>query len=165
MSAEVQLNMRREPGLSGDVRALLEPGQVVLTVEGPVPADGFDWYRVVTPIEGEVNGGGWIASGPEADPYASVISSDQVLRTCGTVAPAGVVHGLRFWWSLDALEQAIFNLLAATEGSACVTLESASETVVVYVDASVSACGAPRWERAKSGCCRPSPAMSLPTCR
>ena len=145
--SDVQLNMRRQPGLSADLRALLEPGQVVLTVEGPVPADGFDWYRVVLPLQTGGNGGGWIASGPEADPFASVIASDQVLRTCGRVGLDGVIAGLRFQWSLDQIETAIFNLLAATQGPACVTLERSGETIAVYVEASVTACGEPLWER------------------
>lgn len=143
--ADVRLNMRQEPGLSAGLRALLEPGQVMLAVEGPVTADGFDWYRVIPPIEGAQNGG-WIASGPKGDPFASVLSGEHVLRTCGTVEPGGVVAGLRFWWSLDELEQAISALLSATGGDACVSLDHSSESIAVYVDASVTACGEPRWE-------------------
>ena len=50
------LNLRRAPGLAGDIAAILRPGVPATVVAGPTAADGFTWYRL------DVNGiSGWAA--------------------------------------------------------------------------------------------------------
>lgn len=142
----VELNMRREPGLTAELLAVLEPGVAVLAVEGPIPADGFDWYRVLRPLGGEADTGGWIARGSQTEPFVDFMSSEQVLRTCGAVQNETTVAGLKFPGALDVLETDILRLLAATEGTACVTLDRSAQVIFIYVDASVIACGEPQWD-------------------
>ncbi|MYD11094.1 MAG: SH3 domain-containing protein [Chloroflexi bacterium] len=53
-------NLRAEAGLSGDRVGRIEAGAVVDVIEGPVDADGYNWYRVTA--DGDLEG--WVAEAP-----------------------------------------------------------------------------------------------------
>jgi len=59
------LRVRSEAGLSGAPVAVLQAGQVVWVTDGPVQADGSDWYG----IQGGNNVGGWVSAGSPDQPY------------------------------------------------------------------------------------------------
>jgi len=40
------LNLRRKPGLDGNTIAALPPGGFALVVDGPVQANGLQWWRI-----------------------------------------------------------------------------------------------------------------------
>lgn len=49
------LNLRSDASISADVISVLETGVAVTVVEGPVTADGYDWYEVTADA-----GDGWV---------------------------------------------------------------------------------------------------------
>ena len=48
------LNLHAAPGLATAVVAILPDGALLTILDGPTPADGYDWYRVDAP-----SGPGW----------------------------------------------------------------------------------------------------------
>jgi hypothetical protein len=44
-----RLNMRENPGLTGSIIARVDDGTQVVLLEGPVPMDGFVWWRIRLP--------------------------------------------------------------------------------------------------------------------
>jgi hypothetical protein len=52
-----RLNLRKKPGLTGEIVAKLENGETMRVIEGPRSADGYKWWK----LEGEA-GTGWAAS-------------------------------------------------------------------------------------------------------
>ncbi len=58
------LNVRAEPGLTGDIITRLEPDMAFTVLEGPVCADSYAWYRMRS---GTLTG--WIAEGDRSVYY------------------------------------------------------------------------------------------------
>lgn len=64
-----ELSLRSEPGTTADELRVLRAGQRMRVLDGPMVADGMDWYEIrIGP--GEVTG--WIPAGPRRDWLASV---------------------------------------------------------------------------------------------
>jgi uncharacterized protein YgiM (DUF1202 family) len=61
------LNWREEPGLDGAIITTLDAGQKFWVDEGPVRADGYDWYRIYP----DAPGSGWVAGD-----FIAVVGSD-----------------------------------------------------------------------------------------
>lgn len=97
-----RLRVRSAPGTGPDSERLpapLEAGDRLLVLDGPVPADGFDWYRV---YDGPSARSGWVAAGnadgvawirpvapvcpepSEPGSFANALPSDQFVCFAGT---------------------------------------------------------------------------------
>ena len=69
------LRVRSKPGVSDDskkLEPLLQDGKLVLVLEGPVRASGYDWYRVqpvITEDFGTPDPSGWVAAGADGEPW------------------------------------------------------------------------------------------------
>jgi hypothetical protein len=83
------LRVREAAGTTAGTTAGLELGAVLKLEEGPVAADGFDWYRV-TGLDGTA---GWVAAGDEADAWLASVSGMSAARVleleygCDVVGP------------------------------------------------------------------------------
>jgi hypothetical protein len=77
------LRVRSKPGVSDDskkLEPLLQPGHIVLVLDGPVQASGYDWY-LVQPIPSDMDPPrylfGWIAAAGEyGEPWIGPASMD-----------------------------------------------------------------------------------------
>ena len=56
----VGLNIRSQPTISGDVEFLGYDAEVFIVRDGPVEADGFTWWYLVTPVD--ETRAGWAAA-------------------------------------------------------------------------------------------------------
>ncbi len=59
------LNLRASAGSAAARVGQLRANAAVTVLEGPVQADGYDWYRV----DNGAGVVGWVAAGPQADPW------------------------------------------------------------------------------------------------
>lgn len=150
------LNVRAAPDAESASSYSLVEGAVASVLEGPVGADGLDWYRI-TSIGGAR---GWAASGPASNPYLSTIAESDDLVRCGTVERdvLAVVNGRvetrdPIHIGELALPRAAFDdeelgaleLMRATGGEACFSASTrADESVVVYAQFNYYACGRAR---------------------
>jgi hypothetical protein len=148
-----ELNVRDEPGLESRSGSRLVRGAVGHVVEGPVEADGYLWYRIVS------LGGtrGWAAAGTEASPFLRTLSQDDVLVHCDTVTTAAwsdpdgdvrAIDPIRIGdvavpaQAFDDFELGVLNLLYGTGGEACITaIADVAGTPIVYADMLGIACG------------------------
>jgi hypothetical protein len=79
--AEENLNVRDAPGLEASLWTQLDTGWVAYVIGGPTFADGWNWYEVAL-----LGGGrGWVAAGPESDPFLTTLVAEPVLVHCGTI--------------------------------------------------------------------------------
>jgi hypothetical protein len=81
MVAVDELNVRAAAGTDSTSNYLLVRGAVVHVAEGPVIAEGLNWYRVAS-LGGAV---GWVTSGWVAEPFLSTLVEDPILIRCGEV--------------------------------------------------------------------------------
>jgi hypothetical protein len=140
---ETELNLRAEPALAAGLIARLAGDEVVWVASAPHQRDGFSWYQVQTLNKDT----GWIASGPADEPYATIISGEETLLSCGAVESDGGVRvdGLRPG-PLDAAQRGAFEMTDATQGEACVTYALENREAVRYIQLFLDACGAPVWD-------------------
>lgn len=137
------LNLREEPGIGSAAVTRLPNDEVVWVVGGPQSRDGYDWYEVRT----LGNDHGWIATGPASDPFATSISEEETLLSCGPVDSDDAIRvdGLRPG-PLDAGQRGGLELADAIQGEACVTYTLLADRPIRYLDLLLDACGAPVWD-------------------
>ena len=92
VQTNVGLNMRFGPGTTQAVIAVLPPGTTGSVLEGPVPASGYQWWRINTP-----QGTGWVAGDylvtvadaptPTATATLEAVGGASVGSTVRTIAP------------------------------------------------------------------------------
>ena len=76
------LTFRSSASTSGtpvEGRESLQPGDLLFVVEGPVSADGFDWYRAVPSLDApdpRTSEIGWVAARPSGSDDAYVVPAD-----------------------------------------------------------------------------------------
>ena len=148
-----ELHVRAAAGQNQDSRYRLIRGAVVTVAEGPVAANGGNWYRVAS-LGGAA---GWVSSGWIADPYLDTILNDPVLIRCGEVANPvfELVDGapqarevLRVGDfavpanKLDVVTLATIELARGTGTEVCVTAQVGSDGLpLLRSEPAVSACG------------------------
>jgi hypothetical protein len=91
------LAIRDEPRNDGQVLATLHAGDRVAVsinpnILGPVSADGFDWYPIVSPVDWEPGSEiiGWIAAGTSDAPY---VETDSPVCDGNDLDVAGIITG------------------------------------------------------------------------
>lgn len=67
-SSGTNLNLRENPSLDGKIIRRLHQGEIITIVDGPVPMDGYNWWKIRTKNEVE----GWVVDIPNW--YATEIS-------------------------------------------------------------------------------------------
>ena len=138
---DTALNLRSGPGEETPVVRRLQASEVVWIGSEATNDGEYNWYYVTT-LKGD---GGYIASGPPDDPYASLISNRFVFTSCGQVAIAGkygTVGGLR-GARLDDFERATFELAMAMSTRGCVRYSMEDYQPKSRMTLEVHACGAP----------------------
>ncbi|MGH2455646.1 MAG: SH3 domain-containing protein, partial [Candidatus Limnocylindria bacterium] len=151
-----QLNVRAEPSLDATSQVSLVEGAVARLLEGPTPADGYDWYRIVS-----LGGArGWAASGTQDDPFMVPLVEDETLLHCDQVTGDVLIAGsgdspvaadpIRIGElaipasAFDEIELGTLELLRAIRGEACFSAQmGANETPTVYAQLMAIACGRP----------------------
>ena len=139
MVTDGRLVIRTQPGMSADsaiFKTRIYPGQRILTLEGPVEASGYPWFRVrLGVIEGWVaavsrDGAPWLApvrNGAIAFVRDAADGSGEAIYTIGPdgtdetllLADPGLVHYEQLTWSPDGRRLAFVGQLAgAVAGSA-----------------------------------------------
>jgi len=92
--AAATLRVRNWPGLDSTILTELEAGTEMLIRDGPVAADGFDWYSVVFPALPYTDYGelaqGWVAVGPTGG-KPSLVHIDSL--RCPTVTISATLLG------------------------------------------------------------------------
>ena len=150
-----ELNVRSDPRTAATVNYRLVRGAAAYIAEGPVSADGFDWYRIVS-----LGGArGWAASGSPESEFMAMVEDSAQLAHCGRVPPA-VLHveegsvrphdpihigDLALPASaFDELELGALELVRSIDGEACIGAEiGADGEPRIDAEFSATACGLP----------------------
>jgi hypothetical protein len=148
-----ELNVRGGAGRDHDSRYRLVEDAVVHIAEGPVSADGGNWYRVAS-LGGAA---GWVSSGWGQDPFLDILVDDPTLIRCGTVTrpvfeivdgsprPADPLHIGRLALPVAAfsdLSLGVIELMRGMEQEACFSaVVGASGLPVIRTELNVGACG------------------------
>jgi hypothetical protein len=150
-----ELNVRSAADIDATSRYRLVRGAVVHVAEGPVSADGFNWYRVAS-LGGAL---GWAASGPAAEPFLTTLVDDPTLIRCGEVKRPvfDIVDGAPMAHdplaigdmavpvaAFSDLELGAIELLRGIGGEACFTAQIGPDgRPTVQSQLNVGACGRP----------------------
>jgi len=154
MVTDGRLVIRTQPGMSADsaiFKTRIYPGQRVLTLEGPLEASGYPWFRVrLGVIEGWVaaasrDGEPWLApvrNGAIAFVRDAADGSGEAIYTIGPdgtdetllLADPGLVHYEQLSWSPDGRRLAFVSQLAgAAAGSSEIFVVDADGSKLVQV--------------------------------
>lgn len=75
VSSETPSRLRGEPGLRGDQIGQVDPSDVFRVLDGPVCADGFNWWQI------QVNSlSGWLAEGDDETYYVELVADPAIAR-------------------------------------------------------------------------------------
>lgn len=107
------LRVRSQPGLSGPPIGAFQVDDVVQIVDGPVVADGDEWFSV----QGRANLSGWVSAGPAADPYLD-LRSHVLSNIPGTIwgVAAGANGFLAWGWETRQSDEPAHPVLLASVG-------------------------------------------------
>ena len=163
-----ELNVRSDPRMAATTNYRLVGGAAAYIAEGPVSADGFDWYRIIS-----LGGArGWAASGSPESAFLTMFEEDASLAHCGrmpsavlrvedgSVRPHDPIHmgDLALPASgFDELELGALELVRSIDGEACIGAEiDADGEPRIDADIAGTACG--RASRDTDGTYRLQPA-------
>jgi len=166
MVTDGRLVIRTQPGMSADsaiFKTRIYPGQRVLTLEGPLEASGYPWFRVrLGVIEGWVaaasrDGEPWLApvrNGAIAFVRDAADGSGEAIYTIGPdgtdetllLADPGLVHYEQLSWSPDGRRLAFVSQLAgAAAGSSEIFVVDADGSKLVQVTQNEVLDDSPAW--------------------
>lgn len=88
-----RLNMRASPTTSASALGSLEKGTLLALVEGPVGADGYQWFRALGPVAewapvSRVKSGFWVAASGSGSQFLAAAQAPNATTVSNSAAPA-----------------------------------------------------------------------------